>query len=612
MKEAEKEYGNYEYASAAKLYENILKSETNDMAMLHLADCYRKMNKETEADTWYSRAIQSSAASPADKLHYAEVLQEEGKYNDAIALLEDYLQSSPYDVAAKNKLASCKNPGQFSTANPFYIVEPVVFSSTSDIACFSPFIANGKIYFTAEAPLQPGMKTDNWTGNGYLDIFEANTIDKIPSPLSGTVNSNLHEGTAIISPSGDMMYFTRSRMVNNKPGQAKNNDNHLEICQAHGTNDNWTDVSSLPFNSTEYSCGHPSLTSDGKRMFFISDMPGGMGGTDIYYSNFVNGQWSKPVNAGNSINTNGNEMFPTIHNITNGKDEFYFSSDGMTGAGGLDIFRCAMENSLPVKPERLSAPFNSSADDFGIVFNENGTSGYFSSNRENADGSDRIYSFVRRTPQFFVKTNVRDKSSGDALTATTIEVKNSTTGKTFNLVTDNDGTIFFPADSTTGYSFCIHRTEYFTCFGGLTTGGFKGTFSDTSYITLLAEKIVINKPIRLENIYYDYNKWNIRPDAAVELDKLVKILQDNPQIKIELSSHTDSRGSDKYNMTLSQKRAQSAVDYIVSRGISRDRITAKGYGETVPLNRCVNGVKCTEEEYQWNRRTEFKVTKIFQ
>lgn len=605
FKEAEKQYGNYEYSSAAKLYENLLKTTADNTAMLHLADCYRHMNRHSEAETWYAKAIKSPEATAADKANYAEVLQEEGKYDEAAAFLGEYLRENPGDAAAQSRMNACKSPAQFNKVNVFYTIAEVSFQGLAVNSAFSPFILDGKLYITSAAAAKPGVKNDNITGNGFLDIYSGDAGSLSLSPVSGVVNSNLHESNAVLSADGNTMYFTRSKMDKNKPGRAADNDNHFEICTAAMSNGAWSSVTSLPFNSKEFSCGHPALTTDGKRLYFVSDMPGGKGGTDIYYSDLNDGTWSAPVNV-QELNTSGNEMFPTIH-----KDEFYFSSDGMPGAGGLDIFKCAFKENIPSAPTRLAAPFNSSADDFGLIYNDD-RSGYFCSNRDQADGSDHVYSFKRRDPNFFVKATIKDKASGELLKNMSVEIKNTTKGTDSYLTTDESGSIVFSSDSLISYVFCIHDPAYFACFGGGTTPGFTGNFNDTTYLTLTPEKIVINKPIRLENIYYDYNKWNIRPDAAVELDKLVKIMQDNPQIKIELSSHTDSRGGDAFNMRLSQKRAQSAVDYIVSKGISKDRITAKGYGESVPLNRCVNGVKCSEEEFQFNRRTEFKVTRIIQ
>jgi peptidoglycan-associated lipoprotein len=624
FREAEKRYGNYEFATAARLYENYLKNDSDKTAMLHLADCYRQMNRHGDAEKWYARAIGSQEATATDKLHYAEVLKENGKYEQAQTLFSAYLAAHPDDRAAANQLLSCDSAKQLFP-NPFYEVEILEFGFAG--SCFSPVRIGNDLLVTAEAPVKTGEPVNNWTGQGFLGLYIVSektgeplagangTNGSLPAkewvvtPLPGTVNTGLHEGPAAVAPDGNVLYFTRSNVSGDEPGKAKNDDNHLELCAAELVNGSWTNVSSMPFNSLEYSCGHPAITGDGNRLYFISDRPGGYGGTDIYYSDRVGGNWSAPANAGSTINTNGNEMFPTIRQVVPGTDELYFSSDGLPGAGGLDLFRCAVSGGTLGTPERMPFPFNASGDDFGILFDENGT-GYFSSNRGAENGVDKIYSFRRKSPAFFVDLVVLDKETRQPVPNTVVEVFVPRLMTVEEKVTDSTGHLVFAADSMTTYGFTLRCVSYFCGFSSAFTGGFEGKLYDTTYHAIDIEKIVINKPIRLENIYYDYNKWNIRPEAAVELDKLVKLMTDNPQIRIELSSHTDSRGSDNYNMKLSQKRAQSAVDYIVSKGVSRDRIYAKGYGESAPLNKCVNGVKCTEEEFQWNRRTEFKVVKI--
>ena len=623
LKEAEQAYNNEQFVSAAKIYENVVKEDPQPEAMLHLADCYRHMNRHADAEKWYSKSINSGDATANDKLRYAQVLKEEGKYPAAISMYDAYLKTSPNDMAIKNQRASCNATGELENPDPFYAVEKTNFGISG--SCFSPTKIGNNILVTASVPAKTGMPVDNASGNSFFDLFVVSQEGSDPmagssngtngyshafsvSPLIGEVNTNLHEGPAIISPLYNLLFFTRSTMNKKEAGKAKDNDNHLELCTAELVKGNWTNVKPLPFNNKEYSVGLPAITTNGKRLYFVSDMPGGYGGTDIYYSDFSNGNWSKPVNVGNKINTNGNEMFPSIRTVPSGNDEFYFSSDGLQGAGGLDLFRCEMNNGIPINPERLSAPLNSSYDDFGILYNTDGTSGYLSSNRNSMEGKDEIYSFRRLSPKFFVKVDVHLKGTVDPIAQSNVEVRNGRTGETETMIADENGNILFPADSITNYAFTTRKDGYFASFGSVNTQGFQGKFYDTANVVLEMEPIVINKCVRLENILYDYNKWNIRPEAALELDKLVKLMTDNPGIKVELGSHTDSRGSDSYNLTLSGKRAQSAVDYIISKGISRDRITAKGYGEKVPLNKCENGIKCTEEEYQWNRRTEFSVT----
>jgi peptidoglycan-associated lipoprotein len=615
LREADLHYSHYEFATAAQQYENFLKNESDTAAMLRLADCYRQMNRHKEAVNWYAKSISSTKATAEDQLHYAQELRSTGDNKLAEYWFDSYVKANPTDTVARMQRSACS----VSEVNDvFYDVEvaPIVTNSS----CFSPFIYNGKVYFSMEAPKQPGVAVNPWTGHGFLDLYSADPSNlDVSMPLDSGINSMLHESNIVFTADGKTAYFTRSSMKEIKsrrktsyePSSASDHDNHIEICSAQLADGKWTNVTVLSFNNQDYSCGHPALTANGQRMYFTSDMPGGRGGTDIYYSDLINGQWSAPANAGVAINTSANEMFPAIFNHE-GSEDLYFSSNGWMGYGGLDIYRSSLVFGLPYTIKHLPAPFNSRGDDFGITFAADMNSGFFSSNRDNETGDDRIFRFARKSPLYFLNLTVLDKETRLPVANTEVEITNTRTNYTWKVNTDSAGRLIYASDSLTTYGFKLMCNFYFCGFNRASVGGFRGKFMDTTYATIDLEKIVINKPIRLENIYYDYNKWNIRTDAAVELDKLVKIMQDNPKIKIELSSHTDSRGSDKYNMTLSQKRAQSAVDYIVSKGVSKDRIYAKGYGESKPLNRCTNGVKCSEEEFQWNRRTEFKVVEIAQ
>jgi len=628
LREAQIHYDNYEFAAAARIYETYLKNDSDKTVMLRLADCYRQMNHDSAAEQWYARGINSPDASADDKLHYGEVLRSVGKYDVAGKVYSDYLALHPNDPFAEAQLRSCDSAEKLSTVTPYYRITEVDFGFQG--SAFSTVAYGNELLVTAEAPVTAGGPVNNWTGRGYLDLYVATEKKNLPeptlyatnghlggppkefsvTPLPGMVNSELHEGPAAISADGDVIYFTRSSVQDGKASAAEDRDNHLELCRAERVNDLWTNIKSLPFNNKEYSCGHPAISSVNNRLYFISDKPGGYGGTDIYYSELVNDVWSNPVNAGERINTAGNEMFPTICKLPGQAEQLYYSTDGSMGIGGLDIFRIPTSGLTTQSPVHLSAPFNSGSDDFGVLFLQNGQEGYFSSSRSSTQGIDKIFHFHRLQPAFVVNFTVVDKESLLPVPNTDVEVFNGKDNTTTKMKTDLNGQLIFGADSLTGYGFTLRCDEYFCGFGSVRTGGFTGKLNDTTFLVVPLEKIVLNKPIRLENIYYDYNKWDIRPDAAIELDKLVKIMIDNPAIKIELSSHTDSRGGDNYNMKLSQKRAQSAVDYIISKGVSKDRITAKGYGESKPLNRCTNGVKCTEEEWQFNRRTEFKVVEI--
>ncbi|MDQ3109324.1 MAG: OmpA family protein [Bacteroidota bacterium] len=636
LKAANSHHKSENYATAAKDYEKALAenpSANNPKAMLDLADCYYYMNRYADAERWYSKAIYSSEATSLDKRHYAEVLKAQGKCEEANTWFNAYIKEVPSDAIAKNMVESCRTAKVPAFSDSLYAVNQIDFGFVG--SSFSPSRFGNQLFVTASTPNRPGAPVDERTGKGFLDLYLvtikddratlgepiANSDSSVEVPdNNGTItdvkvnsmseiNTDYHEGAAIISPDGKLLLFTRSKLQkNNQPVKSLDDENHLELCSAELVGDKWTNITPLPFSKKEYSSGHPAMTSDGERVFFISDMPGGYGGTDIYYTDYQKGNWGRPVNVGAPINTAGNEMFPSIHKIENGKDMLYFSSTGLPGDGGLDVFRAEIENKLPGTPVHLGAPINSTYDDFGVCYNPDGVSGYFSSNRGNNEGTDNIYAFRRKPTNIFIKARVVYKESMQPVPQTGLEITNGKTSEMRSLTTDNKGIVIYKADSLTAYNFIATKEGYITGFETVITPGFRGKLNDTIDVTLYLDGIVLNKAIRIENIYYDFDKSAIRPDAAIELDKLVRIMNDNPGISVELGSHCDSRGNYEYNDALSQRRADAAIAYIISQGISASRITAKGYGERVLLNQCSDNVKCSQEEHQWNRRTEFKVT----
>lgn len=633
LRKAETHHKSENYASAAKDYESALNenpSESDPKAMLHLADCYYNMNRYADAEKWYAKAITSTEASALDKRHYGEVLKAQGKCDEANVWFTEYIKEEPNDRVGKRMISDCNTAKVATESDSLYAVSQLNLGFVG--SSFSPSKFGDKLLVTANSSNRPGAPMDERTGNGFLDLYIVTIKDTQNIAFTSTtndmggstgisssatkvnsmseINTDYHEGAAIISPNGKMLLFTRSKLGKKmQPVKSLDDENHLELCSAELVDDKWTNVKPLPFSKKEYSSGHPAMTSDGERVFFISDMPGGVGGTDIYYTDYRSGDWSNPVNAGATVNSPDNEMFPVIRKMPDGTDVLYFSSKGHGGNGGLDIFRVEMKNNLPSgDPVHLGEPFNSTYDDFGICFNADGISGYFSSNRGNNDGIDNIHAFSRRPTNVFIRAHVVYKESMRPVPQTKLEITNTKKSDKQEYTTDANGTVFFKADTVTPYDFVAPKEGYVTAFKTVTTPGFAGKLNDTVDVTLYLEGVSLNLTLRIENIYYDYDKSDIRPDAAIELNKLVRILNDNPTIKVELGSHCDSRGSYAYNDALSQRRANSAVAYIISQGISRDRITAKGYGERVLLNQCSDGVQCSEEEHQWNRRTEFKVT----
>ncbi len=591
------------YTDAIVEYQKALGKKDFPQADIGLAECYRLTNNTQKAEEAYAKVVQLKEAEPIHKLRYAQLLMRNGKYPQAITWLDTYLKDSPTDANAKILRQSCDSIESFKKDSSFYTVNTTAVNTGQ--SNFSPQFYKDGVVFVSDRASGKGVQTYHWTGQPFLDLYFAKK-DKdgnlgTPEKIGGDVNGIYHDGPcAFIGDS--VMYFTRNNYIKKKVKTGASDFVNLKMYRCSHKDSVWTNIQEFPYNSNDYSNGHPSITKDGTKMYFVSDMPGGLGGTDIYVTKMEDGKWSKPENLGATINTPYNEMFPTIHNDS----VLYFSSEGHYNMGGLDIFYSVNKNGSWSEAENMRYPINSSYDDFGVILNDSSSQGYFSSNRNTSNTMmDNIYGFSKLT--FTLDGIAIEKQSQKPIGGVLIELLNECTHEKVTSVTGDDGTFAFILDKDCDYKVVGSKDGYYTNTERATTKG--KTVSENMHVQLRLEleKIIINKPIVLENIYYDLNKWEIRPDAAAGLDKLVTIMKDNPDIKVELGSHTDSRADDKYNLKLSQKRAESAVNYIVEHGISKDRITAKGYGESMLINRCGNNVKCTEEEHQQNRRTEFKV-----
>ena len=606
LKEGNRLYDGMAYSEAIEEYQKALSKKDFVEARINLAESYRLVNNIQKAEEGYSQVVKLKECKPVHKLKYAQLLMRDGKYSEAQTWFDAYLKDQPNDKNAQVLRESCDSITSLKKDSSLYMV----YSSgiNTGQTNFSPQYYKDGIMFVSDRTGGKKMneETYSWTGRPFLDMYFAKR-DKdgnlgTPEVIKGAVNGVYHDGPCTFS--GDsVMYFTRNNYLKRQAKKGDADIVNLKIYKAVRIDSVWKDLDDFPFNSDNYNTGHPALTKDGNTMYFVSDMPGGLGNTDIYVTKKQNGTWSKPENLGPSINTPYNEMFPTIYHDS----ILYFSSEGHHNMGGLDIFYAMKHNNTWSEAQNMKYPINSSFDDFGVILNDSATEGYFSSNRNTGNTmEDNIYAFSKLL--FTLDGIAVEKSSQKPLKGVLVELTNETTKQKLRSITGTDGTFMFILDQNSDYSVVGSKDGYYTNTEKVTTKG--KLVSENMHVKLKLEldQIVINKPIVLENIYYDLDKSDIRPDAAAGLDKLVKIMQDNPDIKVELGSHTDSRAKDAYNMKLSQRRAESAVNYIVSRGISSSRITAKGYGESMLINRCKNDVKCSEEEHQQNRRTEFKVT----
>jgi outer membrane protein OmpA-like peptidoglycan-associated protein len=692
---AERDAAVFDYPHMAKIYEGIIaKGKAVPADYRRLAVAYARMEQYGKAADAYKKLIDLGSPTPDDIHGYADLLRAKGDYDAALTWYGTYALQAPNDQWAK---AYTENGDFFkklmadSTHNS--VRKLSINSADADLA---PALMPGLLLFSSARGEGTGGRTRyKWDQEPFLNLYSAlldsgNVSD--PVVMRRGLNSRFHDGTATFDSTRQRLYFTRDNFIDGKIKKAKDGELKLgiyfaDIHKGEFGQPEWGDVQPFFYNDPEYNLGQPSVSPDGKRLYFVSDLPGGSGGTDIWYCEDQGGLWSTPKNIGPEVNTPGDEMYPFI----TADSTFYFSSNGQAGLGGYDIFTVQFKPSGPGHIYNLGYPVNTSSNDRGLVLLADDSTGFFFSDRPGGTGSDDIYGCTVHPPVTRIAGVVLDKLAQTPLSDYKLEVKDAQ-GKVmedakityledgdFNIqvpysssytvvasksgyrqtlatldpvkndlgnlalqlerydygaeglvqqgdtkapldsavvqlcdandnvleqvVTGPDGKYAFALQPETGYRLKVHKDGFFKQSARITTKGKSNTVVHTDFNLF---PLQVDQVVRLDNIYYDVAKWNIRKDAAVELDKLVQTLNDNPSVKIELSSHTDCRGKDAYNMTLSRKRAQSAVDYVVKQGIAKDRLVAKGYGETRPVEPCECG-KCTEEENQANRRTEFKV-----
>ena len=509
-----------------------------------------------------------------------------------LSLIYVYSQTTPGEYAIKNLDINTKY-SDFGAA--FLGKERIVFAAPTD---------NTKVIRRL------------WKENGqpFLDLYtgiiteDRQVIGK--KLLSGDVNTKFHEGGVSFTKDLKTVYYTANNYYEKKYLTDSAGVNTLQIFRSTlDENGKWSEKEKLSINSNEFSTGHPALNYDDTKLYFVSDRPGGYGETDIWVVDIhEDGSFGTPKNMGDKINSQGKEMFPFIDK----DDVLYFSSDGHPGYGKLDVFASKLYDHSVSEPLNLGKPVNSEADDFAFIIDDVRDRGFFSSNREEGKGDDDIYSFLAN-PELYIHCTqpitgvVRSESSGELIPGATVELRNNE-GEVIETTTADAVTATYNLyQATCDSTFVVVGINK----GYLNDERKVNTVNDIDYKALqadlfLKDQFVSNK-VNINTIYFDFDKFNIRPDAAKELDKVVQVMKEYPELKIHATSHTDSRGSDAYNMKLSIKRAKATVDYLVSHGIDRSRLSYKGYGETQLVNRCSNGVKCSEEEHQANRRTDFTI-----
>jgi outer membrane protein OmpA-like peptidoglycan-associated protein len=622
---ADKYYNRYSYYEAIPMYEQLLaKTPSNLRVCEKLADSYKKINDSENAERCYAILANNPVAKPEDMLRYAQALAQNGKYELSGKWYQKYSEAFPDDKRGTQFHKLYQNVNSLMADSGSFIIKKMPFNLTG--SDFSPAYYGKEIVFVSSREKKSIVRSIyNRTSSSFLDLYITTKDSSGVKSFSSELNSIYHEGPVTFSRNLDTIIFTRSNYYNKKFGKSVEGINKLKLYQAVWNGYVWTNIVPLPFNSDQYSLGHPALNAKGDALCFASDMPGSIGGTDLYISRVItdsqgNKSWGKPENLGQEINTQGNEMFPFIDKEGN----LWFASDGLPGLGGLDIFYAKGLNNKFTNPLNPGYPLNTRFDDFGYITQNSGNDGYISSGRNNLPGNDDIFSVRHKiavpppkipkpaiaSAKFILKGRVYSADKLTPFPNSTALLLNKADSITRRTQCDENGNFSFILKPESEYSVRVEvNSPGIKCSSNTSECSTKGLTSDVTFEQSFPV-FCVGDVIKVENIYYDLNKYNIRPDAALELDKLFDIMKSYPLMKIELRSHTDSRGTPASNMILSDRRANAAAEYLFSKGISRNRITGKGYGDTMPLNKCIKGVKCTEEEFQKNRRTEFKILSL--
>jgi peptidoglycan-associated lipoprotein len=615
---------NYYTASALykKAYAKLKKKEDKATAAFKAGECARMMNNNLEAEDFYGKAVAAHYKDPMGILRYADALKANGKYAEAIAQYNAYKTANPSDPKGENGAKASEQAQAWKDKPTRHKVENLsaLNSKYFDFAVAENPAAKNSVVFTSSREEAVGTKNDNWYGEKYYDLFSASLDNNgkwsTPTSFSTTVNTENSDGAATFSSDGKTMYYTTCP-------HSKDKNTVCKIMMTTMADGKWSEAVSLPFNSDTYTTGQPSLSADGKTLYFVSDMPGGLGGKDIWMSRWddASSSWGTPSNLGAGINTEGDEMFPYAGRA----GKLYFSSNGKPGMGGLDIFSTTFENGVWSEANNLKSPMNSPADDFGLFFTSE-TNGYLSSNREGGKGNDDIYSFVIPPLNLSVGGKVYDTDTKEPLEAALVELFGSD-GTSLSVKTGPDGTYRYDLKPEVKYKVSASFTGYLTKFEEFTTIGLEED-KDYSYDFDFPLKST-KKPITVPEVFYDLDKATLRAESKKALDGLIKTLNENPTITVKLTAHTDYRADDAYNMKLSQRRAKSVMDYLIANGIAADRLESEGRGETqpkavendeeyLPFKRgdvltkefidALGSKELKEKAHQYNRRTEFEVT----
>ena len=606
------EYDAYDFIDARDIYLMVVQDGYHSAEIFKkLGDTYYYNSDYATASDWYLKLLDMYPDNIDTEYYYraAQSLKSLNRYEESNKLMAIYTSLGGEERVVKvfeNDPEYLKSLGIESFK---YVVNKI--SANSKFSDFGPSYYKDKIVFAASTKNLENFKTHNWNNLPYLDLYiadmDADGNFSNPEPLKGEINTLYHESSTSFTKDGKIVYFTRNNYTDGKKGIDHDRTMRLKLYKARrNLDDEWVDVEELPFNSSDYSVAHPALSLDETRLYFASDMPGTHGRSDLWYVDILkNGTYGEPVNLGPEINTRARETFPFISERNN----FYFSSDGHGGLGGLDVFIAPMDSERNLgKITNFGEPINSNQDDFGFITKESEGTGFYSSNIDGGRGSidDEIFRFVEECVMT-IKGEVTDIDTGELLPGAEVILMDTNNKILDKKIVGEDAAYSFTVECNTMYILLGTNKDYFPNENSLETPDEGGVIEFSIELKHQPEcpPNDLGCRLSLQPIYFDYDKSDIRYDAAIELAKILAALRKYQDLVIHIESHTDSRGKDSYNEKLSGRRANATLNWFINQGINASRLSAKGYGEYQLVNDCGNESECSEEDHQLNRRSMF-------
>ncbi|MBK8845172.1 MAG: OmpA family protein [Bacteroidetes bacterium] len=595
-------YNELAYTDAIKKFERVSDKNKYPDLIFKLGDCYRLTGNNNKSIATYGKIVTLKNCQAQHRLYYAESLMKAGRYKDAKNWFGSYLSNtSMNDPRAKELQAACDSIMLYHKDSELYIISEAPFNATNVNSYSAAFYKDGVVFVSDRPSAQSKNYRSPWTGQKYYDLYVTEPEDKgvwsIPVPFGDEINTPYNEGPCVFNKDFSIIYFTRNNYDKNKISKNNKDESILKIYKGILDNNTWKTTGELSFNATTYSSFHPAMASNGQTMYFASDMPWGYGGTDIYRVRFINGRWSKPENLGSQVNSLGNEAFPFIV----GDSILYFSSTGHGGLGGFDIYSAELKEDKWAYTYNLGHPVNSAADDFAIIINKN-NEGYFTSNRNSK--VDKIYSIKKLPPQISIAGKVTGFPDGEIIPQAIIRIYNNA-GIDTTFAADAKGEFKYKLDLEMNYKVYVGDKSYYSAEFDISTLGKKS--SEVLDVPVALDHIILNKPKINGKIRFETKSTIYRKTTNPALDDLANMLKQNPQIKIQITSYTDSRSDDKSNLKLTNERGIALKESLMRRGINAARVVTKGEGENKIINHCKNGIICIDEEHEDNNRVEITV-----